>query len=204
MKKALTIIAACFVLFGPLSQTPASAATDPVVIAGAIDSYWARTFANNGDMYWSPIIVGVFDSKVTGCGFVDPWNFGPAAYCPADKHIYLSPVWFGPGTDDSFWYVALAHEWAHHIEGLLGYAASPSIESELRSDCMAGALLGDAVAQGYAPRTTYNGAFYLMLLLGDPDYLPAELDTHGSGADRAKSFNEGYSGGIANCNVGLS
>jgi predicted metalloprotease len=202
MKRALVIIAACMMLLGPIAQGQASAQTEPGVVAGKIDYYWATTFAENGRTYWGPTIVGVFGESLTACGYVDPFNFGPAAYCPADYKIYLSGAVFG--ADESFWYVALAHEWGHHIESLLGYSPEPSMESELRTDCMAGAFLGEAVAEGYAPRATYNGAFYIMLLIGDPEYLPEEMESHGTASQRAKAFNTGYSEGIAGCNVGLS
>ena len=175
MRKMLAIIAALAALIGPLTPAPAAAQTDPREIAGEIDYYWATTFADNGKFYWGPTIVGVFDSSLTGCGFIDPFSFGPAAYCPTDYKIYLSGLLFG-AEDDAIWYVALAHEWGHHIEMLLGYPAEPSKESELRTDCMAGAFLGDAVSHGYAPRASFNGALYVMLLIGDPPGLPAELE----------------------------
>jgi uncharacterized protein len=204
MKRLLAALAAVFAMLGPVAAVPATAQTEPAYIAGNIDAYWESVFAANGQVYWGPGIEFVYGDRLTPCGFIDPYNFGPAAYCPGNREIYLSPVWLGPGTDASLWYVALAHEWGHHIESLLGYSPEPSMESELRTDCMAGSYLGAAVQAGYAPRGAYNGTFYLMLLFGDPDYLPDELDSHGSGADRAKAFNTGYSGGIASCDVGLS
>lgn len=202
MRRAIAIIAACMLLLGPVAQGKAAAETDPGVVAGKVDYFWAKTFAENGLMYWGPQIIAVFGESLTPCGYVDPYVFGPAAYCPGDYKIYVSGAVLG--ADESFWYVALAHEWGHHIESMLGFPPEPSKESELRTDCMAGAFLADAVAGGYAPRAAYNGAFYIMLLIGDPEYLPEDAASHGIGSERAASFNTGYSEGIAGCNVGLS
>ncbi|MFM9106925.1 MAG: neutral zinc metallopeptidase [Chloroflexota bacterium] len=203
MRRTLAIIAACIALLGPATPAATAAEADPMEIAGQVNYYWAKTFDENGKMYWGPTIIGVFGDRLTGCGFIDPFNFGPAAYCPADAKIYLSGLLFGV-EDDALWYVALAHEWGHHIETLLGYPPEPSKESEQRTDCMAGAFLGDAVAEGYASRGTFNGMLYVMLLIGDPPGLPAELESHGTASERAAAFNTGYSDGIAGCNVGLS
>ena len=204
MRAWLAIVFAAFMAISPVASAPVGAEPTAGEIGGQVDAYWAGVFAENGRFYYGTTINPVFDQDVTGCGFIDPFAFGPAAYCPADQRIYVSPLYIGPGADTDLVYVAIAHEWGHHIEELLGFPPEPSLESELRTDCFAGAFLGDAVRQGIAPRGTYNGALYIMLLIGDPSYLPDDMASHGTSADRATAFNEGYAGGISACDVGLA
>jgi len=204
MRAWLAIVFAAFMVLSPVASAPAGAEPTAGDVAAELNAYWANVFAENGRFYYGTSIHPVFDQDLTGCGFIDPYNFGPAAYCPANQVIYVSPLYIGPGGDTDLLYVAIAHEWGHHIEELLGFSPEPSMESELRTDCFAGAFLGDAVAQGVAPRGTYNGALYIMLLIGDPTYLPADMESHGTGSQRASSFNAGYSGGVGACGVGLS
>lgn len=208
LRRLALVVTAVVALAGPGLGTARPAAAQSNVDIGAIlsqvDAFWRATFETNGLAYTSPNIAPVVDDTLTGCGPVDPYSFGPAGYCPIDQTIYFSLAYFGPDTDQTVWYVAVSHEWGHHIEKLLGYPDEPSVASEQRTDCMAGAFIGAAVAVGVAPRSTFNWAFRFMLLIGDPPFVGRENFTHDIAAHRAQQFNAGYMGGVAACGIGLA
>ena len=208
LRRLALVVAAVVALTGPglWAARPAAAASgvDVGAILGQVDSFWRYTFAANGLTYTSPNVAPVYGEMTTGCGPIDPYSFGPAGYCPIDQTIYFSLAYLGEDTNPAIWYVAVSHEWGHHIEKLLGYPDEPSVASEQRTDCMAGAFIGAAVDVGLTSRSTFNWAFHFMLLIGDPPFIGRENFTHDIAAHRAQQFNAGYLGGVAACGIGLS
>lgn len=201
----LIAVVMMFLLTALPFTTPAPAAaqeSDPQVIVGSIDSYWQTAFTDRGLSYQSPSIKAVWDSTPTVCGWITPDSFGPAMYCAGSRTIYLSPVWFGPATNPGHWNVVLAHEWAHHVENLLGFPDEASVDSELRSDCLAGAYVGAATEIGMADASTFFWGLRDSLIFGDPVWLDDAEMSHETGAHRAEAFSDGYRNGPSACNLG--
>lgn len=120
------------------------------------DQMWAEIFAASGLEYRSTktiLFTGFTDSA---CGGADS-RMGPH-YCPPDENVYLDLGFFeelssrfGATGDFAAAYV-MAHEVAHHVQNVLGYADQVreaqqqdparsnefSIRLELQADCFAG------------------------------------------------------------------
>ncbi|HET9395710.1 MAG TPA: neutral zinc metallopeptidase, partial [Nitrospiraceae bacterium] len=116
-----------------------------------VDAYWAKEFASVGLSYDSPNGVIAFDEPlVTACGRANPEEEA-AFYCVVDEKIYYSQTFrdlIERQIGDFAWVVVVAHEWAHHIQGQLGYelgvspdssVTTPPIGLEQQADCLAGA-----------------------------------------------------------------
>ena len=134
-----------------------------------LDGYWSSALPKFfGVDYRSPATVMWFDADLqTGCGTGSP-QMGPF-YCPADEIVYLDLSFMqqletqlvGTTSDLAEQYI-VAHEWGHHIQKILGTndkvqqaqqndpsrANQFSIALELQADCYAGAVIGDANANG--------------------------------------------------------
>ena len=188
-----------------LAEAPVAgyALADPVV--ADIDAFWAGVFAAGGVPYASPGVVALDAPIQAGCGWIDP-AWGPAAYCGLDGTIYASGPWYAQlqSAGDGFaWTTILAHEWGHHVQLLLGIPYTVDGASELQADCLSGAYAADAGARGLLDSGALSQAIRLSALAGDPNWLPVDAPAHGSGADRANAFTDGYFGGVAGCGIPL-
>jgi predicted metalloprotease len=181
----------------------ADAYADPVV--ADVNAFWAGLFAVAGVPYAAPGVAALAAPVTTGCGWIDP-AWGPAAYCPAEQTIYVSGPWYAElqaAGDGITWTTVLAHEWGHHIQLLLGVPYTADGASELQADCLSGAYTADAEARGLLAPGAVAHAIGLSVRAGDPLWLPADAPVHGSGADRARAFWDGYREGIADCGIAL-
>ena len=178
----------------------ASAQSTETAVASDISSFWAGQFANNGYSYSAPGFVAIYAEVSTGCGPVDPYMLGPAAYCPVDSTIYVAPAWeavYGPEE----WVTIISHEWGHHVQHLLGQNGYPSDESELQADCLAGAYVADAQARGTISPGVFNHGMGTSIRSGEPPFLPDDAGVHGTGAERGGSYMGGYMTGIGACGI---
>jgi predicted metalloprotease len=131
-----------------------------------------------------------------------------AFYCYRSNFIAYDDVGLFPGLNRDFGRMAvalvLAHEWGHAIEDRAGNAGQDTILKELQADCFAGAWLA-RVANGESEKIELEGgnldsALAAMLNFRDPVGTAAdEQDAHGSGFDRASSFQTGFDGGAEAC-----
>jgi len=118
---------------------------------------WQDLFSKSGQTYEEPPLVLFSGRTQTGCG-AGSTAMGPF-YCPADRRVYLDPVFFdelsrrfGAPGDFAQAYV-IAHEVGHHVQNLLGVSESVSraqqaggpaqtnalsVRLELQADCFAG------------------------------------------------------------------
>lgn len=184
---------------------PAGAQASPDVIVADLDTFWASQFGLAGREYWSPAIVVLDQPVSSSCGVLSS-DFGPGAYCGADATLYYAPVWFSTfetGGHEFASLTVLAHEWGHHVQLLLGIGWSPSKEYELQADCLAGVYAHQAEQEGLAPAGALADAIRLSALSGDTGPLPLDAPEHGSGAERAISFMNGYDAGVAGCGITL-
>lgn len=173
-------------------------------ITEQINRYWRQTLKDDGYRYREPFAALVKDRIDTACGRIDPSVV--AAYCPGDLTIYLAPEEIGKMIDeygDFVPVVAVAHEWGHHIQTMLGVEDQKTIKMELQADCLAGAALGDAAAQGLVNKGDIKEATTLTRdALGDPEWLPRDSDqAHGSGDQRVRNLLAGYEQGVKACGL---
>lgn len=132
-----------------------------VAVVNSVQGYWQEEFRAR-DWDYRPATTNVFTGGVnTGCGAASS-SVGPF-YCPADQQIYLDLGFFdqlvtrfgASGGDFGEAYV-IAHEYAHHVQNLLGIsdtarrssiqqgAEGASVRLELQADCLAGVWAGRA------------------------------------------------------------
>ena len=203
-------LALLFVLTTPVavaaqSDTDAGSAGFADTVIADVDAFWAGTFGAAGLAYESPGIVAVDAPVETACGPIDPY-WVPGAYCAPDGTIYYSIGWYDQFLalgEDFAWVVLVAHEWGHHVQTLLGVEWTPNASFELQADCLAGAYVQSAEARGILPPSAVAEAVRLAALIGDASWLPADAPEHGSGAERAIAFMNGYQGGAGACGLPL-
>jgi predicted metalloprotease len=192
----------------------------------SVQGYWAGQMSS-----YVPADTVFFSGSVrTACGSATS-AAGPF-YCPGDQLVYLDADFFreletrfgargGPLVEA---YV-LAHEYGHHVQGLLGTnarvtrgetgPASGSVRLELQADCYAGAWVNHATtAPGpdgqplilEVTNADVASALDTAARIGD-DYIQTQLGggtvdpesfSHGTSAQRQRWFDAGYRSGDPN------
>ena len=193
------------------------------------NALWADTFKRSGRTY-VPTTLVLFDGATrSGCGQASSGT-GPF-YCPADQKVYLDLGFFeelrtrfGAAGDFAQAYV-LAHEVGHHVQQQTGIEAEVrrlqgeaadqeqvnalSVKMELQADCLAGVWAQSAYEQGTLEPGDIDEALRAASSVGD-DRIQAgagmtvnpETWTHGSAAQRAQWFGQGYkTGDPAGCDT---
>jgi predicted metalloprotease len=200
MSRLLVVLLTAWITIG--SATAAAQSPADVVLTD-LNSFWSSEFANAETDYWTPGIVVLGEPVETSCGTLSA-EFGPGAYCTANGTLYHSPSWFqtfeSSGHDFALMTV-LAHEWGHHIQLVLGIQWRADKEYELQADCLAGVYARHAEQQGLAPAGALADSIRLSALSGDVGALPQDAPEHGSGAERAIAFINGYEWGSSGCNI---
>ena len=134
-------------------------------------------------------------------------------YCPGDEAVYLdllqAQVYYENGLGVLVW-GSIAHEAGHHVQGQLGLLGEACTETpcspdqwtsrqvENMADCFAGAWTGDAEREGQLGQTDLANLIANVAHIGDPT-IGAEQGQHGSSAERASWFLEGYWNGAQAC-----
>jgi hypothetical protein len=170
-----------------------------------------KTFAKEVPNY-HPARLELFRRAIkTDCGTATA-AVGPF-YCPNDEKAYIDLAFYddlrtqlGAPGDFAQAYV-IAHELGHHVQNLRGeFSRGGSIAIELQADCFAGAWAKDAEARGELEVGDIDEALNAAAQIGDDTlqkkaqgYVQPEKWTHGSSAQRAGSFKQGYRGGFHAC-----
>ncbi|MFE3452929.1 neutral zinc metallopeptidase [Nonomuraea sp. NPDC059194] len=187
----------------------------------SIQAYWRQAFAERGHTY-SPAKTVLFSYAVnTACGRADA-AVGPF-YCPGDKKVYLDLSFFdtlqrdfgAKGGPFAQAYV-IAHEYGHHVQGLLGTmarlgndrrgATSGAVRLELQADCYAGVWANNAVRTGFYTQpfsqAEIDEALSAAAAVGDDriqrrttGMVQPDAFTHGTSEQREKWFSIGYESG---------
>ena len=186
-------------------------------VVNDLDAYYADVLGYTPYKYRSPkvVIVEQGDNVRTACGPAATgfWAF----YCPLDETIYLDEVLLtdlqkkGQGFSAAF---VIAHEWAHHVQDAVGLErVGPfqrpsqwnqvySIELELMADCMSGAWSQDLETRGMLPQGATDEVVAFSKVLGDPNFIgETDPQAHGTPAQRATAFMNGYQQGFLGCNI---
>lgn len=127
-------------------------------------------------------------------------------YCTGDRTIYVGQdlVWaFYRHAGDAAPAVALAHEWGHHLQNVLGVpfarTRSQAIALENQADCVSGAWARYAESEGWLETDDDIGDVgTLMRLIGSRE---SRARDHGTTAERARAFESGFGEGITACNA---
>ena len=192
-----------------------------VVLADTEDT-WQEVFQRMGRAYEPPTLVLFSEAVKSACGIAESAT-GPF-YCPTDRKVYLDMSFFeelrtrfrAPG-DFAQAYV-IAHEVGHHVQTLLGIsqqvhgrraqlnpaqANQLSVRLELQADCFAGVWAHLAQkARHILDSADIEEGMNATSALGDDriqrraqGYVVPESFTHGSAAQRAHWFRQGWSQG---------
>lgn len=182
-------------------------------VSGDVDGFWAKWSQDHSAPYRSARLVFAppGQSRDSGCGVAvaDPADgadgaVSPAFYCPQDQTVYLAAGWlyreiyrrFG----DLAAAVVVAHEWAHHVQGLRELEPPTVMVAELQADCWAGVWVNDADARDLLDPGDLQGAGEALYALGD--YAYRAPDHHGTPRQRQRALDVGYrSGNPAQCDL---
>ena len=194
-----------------------------VGVVNSVQAFWGEHLPAHGKQY-QPAVTRFFTGRVqTGCGAATS-AVGPF-YCPADQHAYFDLSFFeqlrtdfgAQGGPFAQAYI-VAHEYAHHVQNLLGTTervrqgatgpTSGTVRLELQADCYAGVWANNAVDTGYIVDLTdadIADGLDAAAAVGDDriqEKTTGEVDphkwTHGSSAQRQAWFVNGYESGDMN------
>lgn len=180
---------------------------------------WSQSFSKAGRRFSAArqlIISGTAGARTRCGGLVIRTTYsGGPFYCPADKAVFLptdttKKLVFGRAADyrlrdyrerDFAFSFIVAHEWAHHVQALLGVfqvrPAIPTIRTELQADCLAGVWAYSAWARSLLETGDIQEGLRLASLVGDlPGTPPGDPTAHGTSKQRMDWFMRGYSKGV--------
>ncbi|MEJ8476311.1 KPN_02809 family neutral zinc metallopeptidase [Roseibium algae] len=203
------------------SESDETAAFVSVILADTEDT-WNHILAQHSVNYPEPTLVLFSDSVSSACGHASSAT-GPF-YCGADQKIYIDLSFYrqlagqlnAPG-DFAQAYV-LAHEVGHHLQNLLGVLPeyqkvrrtlskaegnALSVRVELQADCYAGIWAHYAARQrGFIEDGDIEEALNAASRIGDDTlqreaqgYVVPESFNHGTSAQRASWFRQGFQSG---------
>jgi len=182
-------------------------------VADDVDAFWTTWSRDHSAVYRSATLVLVPKAEThrSACGVsaADPPDAGdaevsPAFFCPRDDTVYLSAGWiyreiyrrFG----DLAAAVAVAHEWAHHVQFLQKLHPPTVMFAELQADCWAGVWVHDAGQRGLLDPGDLQGAGRALYALGD--YAYRAPDHHGTPRQRERELGVGYrTGDASTCDI---
>ena len=181
---------------------PRSAAAAQRSAVSVVNEFWRRTFADNGQRYRPPRVVGDYvGTSGPRCGG-QPAVPGNAFYCPQGDFLAWDRNLMTAGyrqIGDGWVYLVVAHEWAHAVQARLD-RSEVSVAAELQADCLAGASLRGAADQGLVdiePGDSEEITQGLTVAADDSSWVDAS--SHGNGQERIGAFSDGVEGGVSAC-----
>ncbi|HET9596846.1 MAG TPA: neutral zinc metallopeptidase [Anaeromyxobacteraceae bacterium] len=182
--------------------------------------FWSSEFRQRRESYPDAKLVLFWDGTRSGCGDASA-AMGPF-YCPEDRRVYIDLGFyrelarrFGAPGQFAQAYV-LAHEVGHHVQDVIGLerrvrAAQQrdpsarnelSVRLELQADCLAGVWARSAQERGLLDPGDLDQGLAAAAAVGDDRIQRAttgavhpERFTHGTAAQRAHWFREGFDRG---------
>lgn len=178
--------------------------TAEIITNGFWTRHWGDYFPGT---YSPPKVVGLYDGNsatVPLCGQT-PLLADNAFYCPQADFVAWDKGLMEKGyaNGDTWPYLVIAHEWGHAIQDRLGDSLTEKA-AELQADCLAGAALFGAAADGELILETGDQKELAAGLnfLGDETPWTSSTD-HGDSFERIRYFDEGRLHGIARCVPGM-
>lgn len=225
MRRLISSLAIVLMLI-PTAPRPASAefyTAEEVALAAipAIDRYWRLMAESNQFFYVSP--KGIYwyntpDSPGPSMSLCGQLPLANAVYCPADMSIYLDYEFMASIVREVGDYAAalvIAHEWAHHIQHIVGIFSTRdgivdqpgevfSMELELLADCWSGSATAYMRELGMIETGDLDEGYTIVFLLGDEHsgmpVDPFSSNAHGTSDQRLNSYSGGaMSTEAANC-----
>lgn len=170
----------------------------------AVDTFWRRHFTEQfGQPYQSPRVAGAYiGENGPPCGGEPasvPFN---AVYCRPGDFVAWDDKLMAAGYSqigDAWVYLIIAHEWGHAIQARLR-SDRVSVAAELQADCLAGAALQGAAADGLIAVEPGDSEEIARTLAAVADDYPwTDESDHGNAEQRTSAFNTGAAGGVAAC-----
>jgi predicted metalloprotease len=199
-------------------------------VLGSTEDVWGAYFQENGRSYERPRLELFRGQVQTACGAASA-AMGPF-YCPGDRLVYLDLDFFQEmdtrfhARGDFARAYVIAHEVGHHVQNLLGVmervdaargrgaamegAQGLSVRLELQADCYAGVWANRSQAQlHWLQDGDVEAALNAAAQVGDDTlqkqargYVVPDSFTHGTAAQRARWFRNGFaSGQLRSCNT---
>lgn len=181
--------------------TPEEADADQRTAYYVVDGYWRQHWSQYfAGSYSPPRVVGLYDSRMTPMPCDGSlWTSNNAWYCGSTDSVGFDLVFMQRVYElgDSFIYLVVAHEWAHAIQARL----RPDVRAvayELQADCLAGAAMYGATADGALQwdEGDADELVYALHSLGDATPWTRPGD-HGSPEERLAHFRMGGDGPLA-------
>jgi hypothetical protein len=205
------LLAALVVLIVTVAVPPRHAAAEQytpedvvAVVQPQLDSFWSYVFSRWGLPYQRPHNVLWYNIP----GAPDPYSVCElkrpnSIYCPSEATVYLDYTLhtnlISAGGDNTSGAI-FAHEWAHHIQLLLGVTHAWQAQQittrsvELQADCFTGVFVRHLEYQGILEPGDLDEAATLMTAIGD-DALGGPVNDpsgHGTSQERVAWFTYGY------------
>jgi uncharacterized protein len=188
---------------------------------GDTEDVWTALFKAMGTRYEPPHLVLFSRRTASACGTASAAS-GPF-YCPGDQKVYLDTAFFqelnrrfGAPGDFAAAYV-VAHEIGHHVQNQLGTMEkfdqsaarmdarqrnAMSVRLELQADCYAGVWGYFAAKRNLLEPGDVEEGLRAAAAVGDDaiqkasqGYVVPDAFTHGSAAQRARWFKQGFTTG---------
>lgn len=192
-------------------QTGSAGLPDGAELASDIDTavnvtngfwaaHWSEYFTGS---YSPPTVAGVYGPPYTAptCGGVPP-EPDNAFYCRTGEDFLAWDARLmseGARLGDSWVYLIIAHEWGHAVQFRLS-AELETRNAELQADCLAGATLYGAVADGSLQFEQGDERELTRALSELADETPWTREgDHGDTFERISAFGTGRSGGVPAC-----
>ncbi|MEX5718422.1 hypothetical protein [Geodermatophilus maliterrae] len=192
---------------GPSDASPDQEFTDA---AAVVNQYWADHWTDYfTGSYTSPELLpgssigvpGLYDSNVEQltCGQEDlpplnAWYCGEGDYIIADYNLLNNQ-----DVGDSFIWLVVAHEWGHAVQARLDLPYQ-AVADELQADCLAGAALAGATADGSMLWDAGDDQELFDTLDALADETPwTDPDSHGDTSQRVDAYNYGVLNGPNGC-----
>lgn len=190
----------------PAGVGPAELVEDVATAEQVVDEYWTRHWSDFFvGTYESPTVVGLYDGAdpdpalPTCAGEVLPPE--NAVYCPEGDFVAWDVTLMLRGLEigDSWVYLIVAHEWGHAVQARLDVSLNLQ-QSELQADCLAGATLYGAAADGTLSLESGDVRELTTSLTAAADETPWTSSTdHGDPFQRIGAFDLGRTGGVEAC-----
>lgn len=190
----------------PAEPAPAeNLQTDIATAQTATDTYWASHWNDFFDgSYTPPTVVGLYDgtnpATAPVCGG-QPLGPGNAYYCPEGDYVAWDAGLMTNGyrSGDAWPYLVVAHEWGHAIQNRLPQSLVTAAP-ELQADCLAGAALFGAAADGTLVFEDGDQQELVAALSALADQTPwTKSGDHGDALERVNAFSTGRQGGVEAC-----
>ena len=192
---------------GPSDASPEQEFTDA---AAVVNQYWTDRWTDYFTGSYTPPellsgssigVTGLYDSNVEQltCNQealppLNAWYCGEEDYIVAD-YILLNNQDVG----DSFIWLVVAHEWGHAVQARLDLPYQ-AVADELQADCLAGAALAGATADGSMLWDAGDDQELFDTLDALADETPwTDPDSHGDTSQRVDAYNYGVLNGPNGC-----